>query len=98
MATGESQSVSPAPSIASVGHHATPVGRPLKSAVWNFFEFNPLTDKSVCQVIQPDGSSSADEDRVCGHCIPGKYPSNLKQHLRKYRPQYSEDGRGGKEC
>ena len=28
---------------------------------------------------------------MCGHCIARKYPSNLKQHLRKHHPkQYSE--------
>ena len=92
MATSESQSVFPAPSIASTSH-ATVVGRPLKSAVWKFFEYNAQTEKSVYQVIIKPGPSLADAalDKICGHCITGKYTSNLKQHLQKRHPQqYSE--------
>ena len=90
MAASESQSVSPAPSIVSTGH-GTLLGRPLKSAVWKFFEYNAQLEKSVCQVIKSNSSADAALDQVCGHCIAGKYPSNLKQHLRKHHPQqYSE--------
>ena len=90
MAASESQSVSPAPSIVSTSH-GTLLGRLLKSAVWKFFEYNAQIEKSVCQVIKSNSSADAALDQVCGHCIAGKYPSNLKQHLRKHHPQqYSE--------
>ena len=63
----------------------------MKSAVWKFFEYNAQIEKCVCQVIKSNSSAGAASDEVCGHCIAGKYPSNLKQHLRKHHPQqYSE--------
>lgn len=66
MATSEL--VSPTPSIAGLGHHATPVGRPLKSVVWNFFEHNVQIEKSNCQMIKPGPLILTDADQVCGHC------------------------------
>ena len=91
MAASESQSVSPALSIAGVSHYTNVLGRPVKSAVWKFFEYNVQSEKSVCQIVKPGPSSVDAADEVCGHCIAGKYPSNLKQHLRKHHsPQYSE--------
>ena len=63
----------------------------MKSAVWKFFEYNAQIEKCICQVIKSNSSAGAASDEVCGHCIAGKYPSNLKQHLRKHHPQqYSE--------
>ena len=47
------------------------------------------TEKSVCQVVKPGPSSVDAADEVCAHCIAGKYPSNLKQHLRKHHPPQS---------
>lgn len=46
MATSELKSVSPVLSNVSTSH-ATVVGRPLKSAVWKFFEYNAWTKKSI---------------------------------------------------
>lgn len=75
---------SPAPSTASLGH-------PRRSPVWDYFVFDKGTEKSIGQVEVP---LAADELRVgaevtvtgakvCGHAIAGKYPTNLKQHLKK---------------
>ena len=51
------------------------VGRPKKSAVWDYFCYDSLHNKSVCQV---KGTSES----LCNKSIAGKNPTNLKQHLR----------------
>ena len=62
----------------------SPLGRPRKSLVWKHFFFNSCSGKSLCQV--PDSSTEDAEDSsiptLCGHPIPGKFPSNLRQHLK----------------
>ena len=62
MATSESQLMSPAPSIVSTSHGAL-LGRPLKSAVLKFFEYNAQIEKSVCQVIKANSSTDAASDQ-----------------------------------
>ena len=47
----------------------------VRSPVWNFFNFNEATEKSACQV-------QLSNQNICAQTISGKYPTNLKQHLR----------------
>ena len=67
-------------------------GRNRKSLVWEYFEYDPVTKKSVCQVLPaPSVDSSAND--ICGHIysIPEKYPTNLRQHLKRAHPaEFSE--------
>ena len=71
-------SLSPSPGPSS--------GRPRRSLVWKFFEYNKAMDKSICQI-----STESDSSKSCGQAIAGKYPTNLKQHLNKHHPvQYAE--------
>ena len=62
----------------------SPLGRPRKSLAWKHFVFDSSSGKSVCQV--PDSSTEDADDSsspaLCGHVIPGKFPSNLRQHLK----------------
>ena len=53
-------------------------GRPRESAVWNYFFYDSTKGKSTCQVSSGDASESS----VCGMEINGKYPTNLKAHLK----------------
>ena len=59
-------------------------GRPRQSPVWNFFLFNAAKSRSVCKVqIRVVDSTT----KLCGIQISGKYPTNLKAHLRTAHPQ-----------
>ena len=57
-----------------------------KSWFGSTFSFDSSSGKSVCQV--PDLSTEDAEDSssptLCGHAIPGKFPSNLRQHLKSH--------------
>ena len=55
---------------------ATATGRPRNSCVWQFFKYLKEDDKSVCLI-------TTDEDSPCGHSLKGKFPTNLKAHLKK---------------
>jgi hypothetical protein len=59
--------------------------------VWDYFVFDQSTGKSTCQVdVQKETGSDAVEEK-CGHSLDGKYPTNLKQHLKKEHPRlYTE--------
>lgn len=48
--------------------------------MWKFFNFDETTGKSICQV-QLSG------EKPCGVDVPGKFPTNLKQHLSKSHPE-----------
>ena len=65
------------------------VGRPKKSPVWDYFYYDTSTDKSVCQVVRSSEASSADADEtcVCGHAVAGKFPTNMKNHLKRSHPK-----------
>ena len=52
-------------------------GRPRRSPVWEYFVFNDESGKSACQVELESKNS------VCGHEVTGKFPTNLKQHLKE---------------
>ena len=57
---------------------ATAAGRPRKSSVWNYFEYEKERNKSVCQVsIEKEGK----KDR-CGKELNGTFTSNMKKHLK----------------
>ena len=76
--------MSTSPAGSSVSASAT-VGQPKRSPVWEYFEYDDLQRKSVCQVLKPT-SSDSDTSEICGHKLEGKFPTNLRQHLRKVHP------------
>ncbi len=58
-------------------------GRPRGSLVWNYFKYLE-EDKSVCLIGVGDQSQ-------CGHSIKGKFPTNLKGHLKnKHQAMFKE--------
>ena len=61
-------------------------GRPKRSLVWEYFKYNHVLDKSICQI-----EKSPDTDSMCGKGIGGNNPTNLKQHLRAAHPQVMND-------
>ena len=69
--------VSPGPSSVQLP------GRPTRSLVWEYYTYDRVVDKSICQVESPDG--------MCGKSVSGKNPTNLKQHLRAVHPQVMND-------
>ena len=71
--------VSPSPSSVQLP------GRPTRSLVWDYFKYDPVVDKSVCQV------EKSNTDSICGKSVAGKNPTNLKQHLRAAHPQVMND-------
>ena len=47
--------------------------------------YDTSKDKSICQVCEVEGdadSASTTRDRLCGVVVSGKYPTNLKAHLK----------------
>ena len=83
--------MSMSPAGSSVSRTAT-TGRPKKSPVWEYFDYDELQGKSVCQVLKVRPTSSdSDTSEICGRKIEGKWPTNLRQHLKKAHPDvYSE--------
>ena len=79
------------PSSASVQPEATVTSsRSRKSLVWEYFEYDPATSESVCQVLSTASDTSSTID-ICGQYIAGKFPTNLQQHLRRVHPsEFSE--------
>ena len=60
-------------------------GRPRESCVWNFFKYLK-EDKSILVAEIKDYSS-----QLCGHSFKGKFPTNLKTHLKKvHHQEYQE--------
>ena len=51
--------------------------------MWEYFVYNHETGKSACRV-----EVESEENSVCGHEIAGKFPTNLKQHLRKHHSKH----------
>ena len=66
--------VSPGPSSVQLPGH------PTRSLVWDYFKYDPVVDKSVCQV------EKLNTDSICGKSVAGKIPTNLKQHLLAAHP------------
>lgn len=67
------------------------VGRPKASAVWNYYVYDPTRDVSVCQVklavAHGEGPvSSEGSSQYCSTALRGKFPTNLKHHLKNRHP------------
>lgn len=61
--------------------------------MWQYFMYNELTGKSSCQVETGEdvGRETESTKKVCAQEVAGKFPTNLKQHLKKYHiVQYQE--------
>ena len=58
------------------------VGRKKRSAIWQYFSFSIILDKSICQ-------EKADVFEICSHHISGKFSTNLKQHPHLHSRQFS---------
>ena len=74
----------------------TLAGRP-RCSIWDYFIYDKTKDKSVCQCTykepnQPSSSTTSETvERKCETEISGKYPTNLKGHVRKFHPtEYQE--------
>ena len=78
MANSSAVSVLPSPSV--TGEHNTRPSRSVRSPMWSFFEYDPATKKSICQV-------GVSDHVICAHNISTKYPTNLKQHLKTSHPE-----------
>lgn len=93
-----SDSVTPSPSpqgsaASSYISETTPPGRPKRSPVWKYFAYRKESNQSICQVevFRDHGDEAGPSSEVCLLPVAGKYPTNLKQHLRKSHPtQYRE--------
>ena len=55
-------------------------GRPRKSCVWQYFEYNKVTKESTCTVETSESGS------LCGKKLKGFYPTNPKKHLKQLHP------------
>lgn len=63
-------------------------GRRRESTVWDYFVFDAEKVKSICQVEVSVENSSP---RLCATEIAGKYPTNLKSHLKKAHPSAHDE-------
>ena len=59
-------------------------GRRCESAVWDYFVFDASKEESICQVEVSEVGS--DGTRKCGTGIAGKFPTNLKAHIKGNHP------------
>ena len=95
MASSESESADTLRSTSPSPCSPSPIralGHPKKSPVWDFFTYDSEKNRSLCQV---GASSSGDEPgsskTSCDHPVTGKFPTNLKNHLKKHHPtEYAE--------
>ena len=53
------------------------IGRP-KGGIWDYFKFDEKENKSVCMV-----NVNSEDETLCGKVLKGKFPTNLKMHLKK---------------
>ena len=59
-------------------------GRPRESPVWDYYIYNDVEKKSICQV-------PLNEEDLCGKSFSGRFTSNLKHHLRtNHKEQFAE--------
>ena len=56
-------------------------GRPRRSQVWQCFIYDETENKSECQMLTIP-TTDLDSSDICGHKVTGKFPSNLKLHLK----------------
>ena len=59
-----------------------------KSLVWEYFKYDRVLDKSICQTQKSPTTLTV---IVCVERVAGKNPTNLKQHLRTDHPQVIND-------
>ena len=80
--------VSPTTSSALSAGSVLAMGHPKRSVVWDYFKYDEVTNQSVCQILQ---CGSDESDMICRCGIPGKFPTNLRNHVKKYHPtQFAE--------
>ena len=65
-------------------------GRRRESVVWDYFVYDVDEGKSVCQVELASGAGS-DATRKCGTKIAGKFPTNMKAHIKGSHPVAYEE-------
>ena len=62
--------------------------------MWQYFVYNEQTGKSSCQVEtgrSDDEEEAGPSKEVWAQEVAGKFPTNLKQHLKNYHAlQYEE--------
>ena len=81
-----SRSPTPTPTLSRGGRKRTPV--------WRFFDYEDSTNKCTCKVETVSGVCSEEpgpSGRLCGHVLTGKYPINMKLHLKKFHPAEYDD-------
>ena len=87
--TSLGSSPGPSPLSSAGGSILTSRGRPRKSPVWNYFVYDSEKETSMCKVEVKVGERGP--SKTCDHVIGGKFPTNLKNHLKKHHPtQYEE--------
>ena len=83
----DSVDLSDSSSLSQPGPSGTITGRRRESFVWDYFIFDPTKGKSICQVeVQSDTSVV----KCCAE-ITGKFPTNLKAHLKGSHSKVYED-------
>ena len=80
--TSASEAADQAGPISPPGSIST-VGRRRESLVWEYFNFDSAKGRSECQV-EKSGTK-------CNASIAGKFPTNLKAHLKGNHPAAYED-------
>ncbi len=83
MESQETEGTSAPPSTSMEETSPTPrpfvIGRPRQSPVWQHCVYDAVKGKSGCQVpVHPDGVNV----QFCGAEISGKFPTNLKAHIK----------------
>ena len=90
--TSRSTSPSPVP-LSSVVDVSPTLGRPKRIVVWHYFTYDQDKNQSVCQVqvTRDHGDHGGPLNEACRATYAGKFPTNLKGHLRKDHPaQFQE--------
>ena len=95
--SSDSTSTSPSPApLASptyVVDVCPPPGRPRRSVVRYYFTYDHDKNQSICQVevTRNHEDHGGPSKEACGATYKGKFPTNLKRHLRKDHPaQFQE--------
>ena len=75
------------PTLSASARTSRSIGRPKRSPVWDYFAYDGTQGKSICQI----GKEGSDVEGKRGHHVAGKFPTNLKQHLKKsHAKEYKE--------
>ena len=92
MASSELESPFSSPSPSPLLPTCT-MGHPKRSPVWDFFAYDSVSNQSVCkvEVVATDDDEPGPAKKFYGHGVSGKFPTNLKGHLKKHHPvEYEE--------